>query len=139
MVKTIFQTHERHYEFLVMPFSLTNAPASFQELMNSVFKPYLRRFILVFFNGILVYSKDMAQHIEHLRLTFEVLKHHQLFVKKSKCSFRQTKLEYFEHIISKEGVSVDETKIQAMVNWPSPKNLKALKGFLSLLATTGNL
>ncbi|KAK4381110.1 Retrovirus-related Pol polyprotein from transposon [Sesamum angolense] len=132
--KTSFITHSGHYEFLVMHFGLCNAPSTFQALMNSIFEPYLRKFVLVFFHGILIYSKDWGMHLVHLKKVVELLRNHKLYAKRRKCSFAQLKVEFLGHIISWEGIATDPQKIESMVNWPIPTIVKALRGFLRLTA-----
>lgn len=130
--KTAFKTHQGHFEFMVMSFGLTNAPTSFQALINEIFSEYLIKFVLVFFDDILIYSATEEEHVLHLQKVFEVLRAHKLFVKRSKCAIAQEQIEYLGHLISKEGVSADPSKISAMLNWPQPKSIKALRGFLGL-------
>lgn len=116
--KTAFQTHEGHYEFLVMPFGLTNAPSTFQSLMNEVFRPHLQKFALVFFDEILVYSKSVKEHRDHLETILQCLQEHQLYANEKKCLWGQQKLEYLGHIILGEGVVANPEKVEAMLKWP---------------------
>lgn len=97
-----------------MPFGLTNAPATFQCLMNEIFRPYLRKFILVFFDDILVYSTSWFSHLQHLKVVLETLQQHTLFAKMSKCAFGKDQVEYLGHIVSKHGVYADLTKLEAI-------------------------
>jgi hypothetical protein len=130
--KTAFRTHDGLYEFLVMAFGLCNAPATFQALMNEVLRPFLRRFVLVFFDDILIYSKSWADHLRHLRAVFTELRRHQLFIKRSKCSFAASSVAYLGHVISADGVAMDPAKVQAIIDWPLPRSARAVRGFLGL-------
>jgi hypothetical protein len=130
--KTAFKTHQGHYQFKVMPFGLTNAPSTFQCIMNEILSPFLRKFVLVFLDDILIYSPSLAEHEKHVQKVFDVLRAHKLFLKPSKCSFAQHSLEYLGHIISKDGVSTDPAKTKAMLQWPRPASITEVRGFLGL-------
>lgn len=130
--KTAFKTHHGHFQFKVMPFGLTNAPATFQCIMNSIFAPYLRKFVIVFLDDILVYSASWAEHLEHLQLVLAKLREHRFFAKLSKCSFGQTSIQYLGHIISDKGVATDPEKTEVMANWPLPSNATELRQILGL-------
>ncbi|PNX92555.1 retrotransposon-related protein, partial [Trifolium pratense] len=130
--KTAFRTHNGHYEYLVMPFGLMNAPATFQATMNDIFRPYLRHFVLVFFDDILVYSKSEKEHLGHLKVVLAVLKSHCFVANQNKCKFGCTQVDYLGHVISGEGVAVDPDKIKCVLEWPEPKNVKGVRGFLGL-------
>ena len=130
--KTAFRTRYGHYEFLVMPFGLTNAPAAFMDLMNRVFRPYVDQFVVVFIDDILVYSKDAQEHEQHLRIVLETLREKKLYVKLSKCDFWLKEVSFLGHIVSVEGIRVDPTKIEAVVNWKPPRNVTEVRSFLGL-------
>ena len=130
--KTAFRTRYGHYEFLVMPFGLTNAPAAFMALMNRVFQPYLDKFVIVFIDDILVYSRGMEEHEEHLRVVLQTLRERQLYAKLSKCEFWLHQVIFLGHVISKKGIEVDPKKIEAVLNWEVPTNVSEVRSFLGL-------
>ncbi|KAK2449583.1 hypothetical protein QL285_008768 [Trifolium repens] len=130
--KTAFRTRYGHYEFLVMPFGLTNAPAVFMDYMNRIFQPYLDQFVVIFIDDILIYSKDHQEHAEHLRIVLEILREKQLYAKFSKCEFWLSEVKFLGHAISQGGVSVDPSKVEAVLNWERPRNVSEVRSFLGL-------
>ncbi|GKB60871.1 putative reverse transcriptase domain-containing protein, partial [Tanacetum coccineum] len=130
--KTAFRTRYGHYEFQVMPFGLTNAPAVFMDLMNRVCKPYLDKFMIVFIDDILIYSRNKEKHANHLRIILELLKNEKLYAKFSKCDFWISIVQFLRHVIDSQGIHVDPTKIEAINNWASPTTPTDVRQFLGL-------
>ncbi|GJW12705.1 putative reverse transcriptase domain-containing protein [Tanacetum coccineum] len=130
--KTAFRTRYGHYEFQVMPFGLTNAPAVFMDLMNRVCKPYLDKFMIVFIDDILIYSKNKEEHEEHLKLILELLKKEELYAKFSKCEFWIPKVQFLGLVIDSKGIHVDPAKIELIKDWGSPKTPTEICLFLGL-------
>ena len=130
--KTTFRCHYGHFEFLVLSFGLTNAPTTFQSCMNHIFQKQLRKFLLIFFDDLLIYSKSWEENLQHIEEVLNILESESLFAKASKCEFRLEEILYLGHKISAKGVSVDEEKVKAIREWQKPKTLTQLRGFLGL-------
>lgn len=130
--KTAFRTRFGHFEFKVLPFGLTSAPATFMRLMHDVFMPFLDKFVIVYLDDILVYSKTPEDHLEHLRQVLEVLRKHKLFAKLKKCEFGVPTLEFLGHVISGEGIQTDPKKIKSITEWPTPRSSVDVLRFLGL-------
>ena len=130
--KTAFTTGYGLYEYMVMSFGLTNAPAYFMSMMNKVFMEFLDKFVVVFIDDILVYSKNEEEHKECLRLVLEKLREHQLYAKFSKCEFWLKEVGFLGHVISGEGIAVDPTKVQSVTEWLAPTSVGEIRSFLGL-------
>ncbi|KAI3787689.1 hypothetical protein L2E82_00022 [Cichorium intybus] len=130
--KTAFRTRYGHYEFLVMPFGLTNAPAAFMDLMNRACHPFLDKFVIVFIDDILIYSKSREEHKQHFQLILNLLRKEKLYAKFSKCEFWMQEIQFLGHVINREGVKVDPAKIEAVMSWAPPKNPTEVRSFLGL-------
>jgi hypothetical protein len=130
--KTSFSIRYGLYEFLVMSFGLTNAPAYFMYLMNSVFMNELDKFVVVFIDDILIYSKSKAEHAKHLCIVLQRLRDHKLYAKLSKFEFWLDSGKFFGHTISKDGISMDPSKVQEVMDWKPPKSVHQIRSFLGL-------
>jgi hypothetical protein len=128
--KTAFRTRYGHFEYNVMPFGLTNAPAIFQHLMNDVFREYLDRFVVCYLDDILIYSKNIEEHEEHVKLVLQKLREKGLYAKAEKCAFHQPKVEFLGYVISSEGLLMDPKKVQAVTEWALPKTVRDVQCFL---------
>ncbi|GKC16909.1 putative reverse transcriptase domain-containing protein [Tanacetum coccineum] len=132
ILKTAFRTHYGHFEFTVMPFGPTNAPTVFMDLMNIVFRPYLDKFVIVFIDDILIYSKTQEEHVEHLGLVLELLKKEKMYAKFSKCKFWLREVQFLGHVINGNRIHVDPSKIKAFKNWKAPRTPSEVHSFLGL-------
>jgi hypothetical protein len=132
IIKTTFRTRYGHYEFMVVPFGLSNAPTVFMCLMNGLFREYLDKFVIVFLDDILVCSKSQEEHEHHLRMVLQFLREHKLYANLSKCIFYQNKIHYLGHIISAKGIEVDPEKIKAIRRCSTPKNVTEVKSFMGI-------
>uniref|UniRef100_A0A2N9IRC6 Reverse transcriptase domain-containing protein n=1 Tax=Fagus sylvatica TaxID=28930 RepID=A0A2N9IRC6_FAGSY len=130
--KTAFKTKYGLYEWLVMPFGLTNAPSTFMRLMNHVLRAFIGKFVVVYFDDILVYSKDLNEHIEHLRYVFDVLRCEKLYANFKKCTFCMEKVVFLGYVVSTKGIEVDEEKVKAIKEWPTPKSITEVRSFHGL-------
>nr|GEW21363.1 hypothetical protein [Tanacetum cinerariifolium] len=130
--KTAFRTRYGHYEFQVMPFGLTNAPDVFMDLINRVCKPYLDKFVIVFIDDILIYSRNKEEHANHLRIILELLRKEKLYAKFSKCDFWIKTMQFLGHLIDSQGLHVDPVKIEVVKNWASPTTPTEIRQFLGL-------
>jgi hypothetical protein len=130
--KTAFSTIYGLYEYLVMSFGLTNAPACFMYLMNSVFMPELDKFMVVFIEDILVYSKNKEEHVGHLHVVFQHLRQHRLYAKLSKCDFWLKEIKFLGHTVSQTGITVDPDKVQEVMNWKPPTTVRQIRSFQRL-------
>ncbi|GKC60086.1 putative reverse transcriptase domain-containing protein, partial [Tanacetum coccineum] len=130
--KTAFRTRYGHFEFIVMPFGLTNAPTVFMDLMNRVCRPYLDKFVIMFIDDIIIYSKTREEHVEHLRLVLELLKKEKLYAKFSKCEFWLREVQFLGHVINGNGIYIDPSKIKADKNWKAPRTPFEVRSFLGL-------
>ena len=131
--KTAFRTRYGHYEFLVMPFGLTNAPATFQQEMNDIFREQLGKFVVIFLDDILVYSRTLQEHARHVRFVLETLRDKQFYAKISKCEFFKKSITYLGHLITERGVEIDPSRIEKIKLWPTLRNIREVRSFLGFV------
>jgi hypothetical protein len=130
--KTAFRTPFGHFQWKLLPFGLSNAPATFQSVMNDIFRPYLRDFVVVYLDDILIFSKTEEEHKRHVRLVLEILRKERFYVCKAKSSFNQTETKFLGHIVGTDGVKPDPQKVEAVRNWSEPKDVHHVRSFLGL-------
>jgi hypothetical protein len=128
--KTAFRTHYGHFEYTVMPFGITNAPAVFQHPMNDIFRDYMDEFVVVYLDDILIFSKDQETHDKHVRLVLATLREHGLYAKMEKCEFDKSSVAFLGYVISPDGIFMDKSKVETIQCWATPSSVKDVQRFL---------
>ena len=132
ILKMAFRTRYGHYELRVMSFDLTNAPTVFMDYMNRIFRSYLDKFVVIFIDDILIYLKTKEEHEEHFRMVLEILRDKKLYDKLSKCEFWMEEVKFLGHVVLRGGISVDPSKVEAVINWERPTTVTEVRSFLGL-------